>query len=99
MACYSCQCGWREWRASVGCVLACVGWVACQRGYVVGVLAWVTCSFGDVEKLVGNEYCSKLEKEFRVQVITLRTYLIYQGLPWKFEFKVILRWLLEKKKI
>ena len=44
------------------------------------------------QKLAGNEYCSKLEKEFKFQVTyTSITYLIFQGCPYIFEFKVILK--------
>ena len=42
-------------------------------------------------KLAGNEYYSKLEKEFRFQVIYTPNIYYSLEFPWIFEFKVILR--------
>ena len=53
------QPGWRDWCASVDKV---VGMLAC--------VAWVAHYFSNsFQKLTGNEYCSKLEKEFRFHII------------------------------
>ena len=51
---------------------------------------WVAHYFSNsFLKLAENGYCSKLEKEFRFQVIY--TPYISQSFPWRIELKVILR--------
>ena len=46
-------------------------------------VSWVAHYFSTFSlKLAENEYFSKLEKEFRFQVITLQPYLILQSIPY-----------------
>ena len=63
----------------MGGMLMWVAWVICLRGwyanmsYMLGMLAW---------KLAGNEYCSKLEKEFKFQSYThFQRILFFRVLP------------------
>ena len=52
-------------------------------------ISWVAHYFSNsFQKLTGNKYCSKLEKESVFRSYTLRTYLVF---PWKFESTVILK--------
>ena len=82
---------WHAIRASLvdmGGVLVWVGWVACLRGTRSWVAHFFSYSF---QKLAGKGYCSKLEKEFRFQVIyTFHGHFLFKSLPGIFEFKVML---------
>ena len=58
-------------------------------------MSWVAHYFSNYfQKLTGNEYCSKLEKEFRFKVMQTLN-ISYKSFLWIFEFKNILKLLPE----
>ena len=88
-----CQREWRGWHSKVSSVGDIGGNTRVVSQTVSRVVYYFSNSF---QKLSGNEYCSKLEKQFRFpwfQVIycTLQTRLTFQSFSWIFEFKVKLK--------
>ena len=69
MVCLPAWVGWlicsREWRTKVNSVDDIGGNIGCELDSVVGSTLFLKL----FPKTAGNEYCSKLEREFRFQVI------------------------------